>query len=150
METLIIYESIHHRNTEKVVEEVGEVLGCETVRAEEVEIEDVERYSTVGLASGIYFGKMHRNIGKLLDNIEGKDVFIIVTSGFRSLPLVNPFKKRIEKKVEENNRLLGLFSCRGFDTYGILERFGGIYREHPDRKDLERVREFGKRLKQTT
>ena len=147
METLVIYESIHHRNTEKVVEEVAEVLGCKTVRPSNLEKEEIDRYSTLILASGIYFGKMHRSIRQLLDRIEGKDIFIIVTSGFRNLPVLNPFRKNIEKRVEENNRLEGLFSCRGFDTYGILEKFGGFYRNHPDTKDLERAREFAETVK---
>ncbi|WP_207733182.1 hypothetical protein [Faecalicatena contorta] len=37
---------------------------------------------------------------------------------------------------------LGNFQCRGFDTFGVFGKFGGIAKKHPDRKGMENARQF--------
>ena len=43
-------------------------------------------------------------------------------------------------------RIIGEFSCKGYDTFGPLKFIGGINKGKPDEKDLKRAREFAKTL----
>jgi hypothetical protein len=54
-----------------------------------------------------------------------------------------PLKKLLARKGFEP---VGEFACRGFDTWGPLWFAGGLNRKHPDERDLERAREFARRL----
>ncbi|MDO9575467.1 MAG: hypothetical protein Q7J55_02955 [bacterium] len=54
-----------------------------------------------------------------------------------------PLKKGLKEKdfdiVEE-------FSCRGFDTVGPFKLIGGLNKDRPNEKDLEKARKFAKNL----
>lgn len=54
-----------------------------------------------------------------------------------------PLKSLLGRKGFE---VVGEFSCRGFDTWGPLWLTGGLNRNHPDEMDLERAREFARKL----
>ena len=60
-----------------------------------------------------------------------KKVFLICTHGgsaaFQSMEAI------LEGK---NAKLIGKFSCKGYDTYGPFKLVGGIAKGHPDEKDL--------------
>ena len=43
---------------------------------------------------------------------------------------------------------VGVFECRGYDTYGPLKWIGGIAKNHPDEKDLKRAIEFIEDMKE--
>ena len=84
MKTLIICKSIHHGNTQKVAEVIVDVLGAELVKPEELDINTVAEYDLVGFGSGIYYGKHHRDLLNVVDNLPSvgdKRAFIFSTSG---------------------------------------------------------------------
>ncbi|WP_418290112.1 hypothetical protein, partial [Massilicoli timonensis] len=44
-------------------------------------------------------------------------------------------------------RLVGRFSCKGFDTFGPFKLIGGVSKGHPDEKDIAAAIEFYNGLK---
>ena len=57
MKTIIIYESLHHGNTKKLVDAIAAEYPVEICDARAFE-GDLSRYDTVGFASGIAFRKL--------------------------------------------------------------------------------------------
>jgi len=155
MKTLIIYESIHHCNTEKIAKVMAEVLNAKLIKSNEVNINKLYKYDLIGFGSGIYFGKHHENLLNLIDKIplmKNKKAFIFATSGVGNgilqLPYYCDFNRLLKKKLlEKGFDIIGKFSCRGYDTYGLLKYIGGISKGRPNEKDLENARNFAKNLR---
>lgn len=86
MKCIIIYESIHHNNTEKVAKVIADEIGAELVNVRDFNknYENLDEYDLVGVGSGIYYGKIHKNIKNFIDTTEHMDnqkSFIFTTSG---------------------------------------------------------------------
>lgn len=147
MSAIIVYVSIHHKNTEKIAKAIAEVLNAELVKPWEVKPEELLKYDLIGFGSGIYYWKHHRALFKLINNlpeVKGKKAFIFSTAGI-SIPFINHRKLRraLRRKGFE---IVGELSCRGWDTNGWLAKIGGISKGHPNEKDLEKARRFAKKL----
>lgn len=146
MKSMIIYTSIHHGNTEKIAREIAKIMNAELVKTDEVKIEDIDSYDLIGFGSGIYFMKHHPSLLKIIEEmpLTDKRAFIFSTRGGFPVWLCHrAIKRRLRKK---GFRIVGEFSCRGFDTYGILKHVGGINKGKPDENDLVRAREFARSL----
>lgn len=140
-QAVILYASIHHQNTLKLVRAVAERIHADTVDLLNDAQPDLTGYSCVFLASGIYFNTLHRS---LLDFIgrtafDGKKVCILYTCGLRYRDYARPVARLLAR---QGAAYAGSFGCRGFDTYGLLKRLGGIAKGHPDAADLEKVAAF--------
>ena len=150
MQTLIIYTSIHHDNTEKVARAMAEVLHAKLAKSNDVNINELIEYDLIGFGSGIYFRKHHRVLLNLVDKlpkVENKKAFIFSTSGVREMWFFHEFNKPLEEKLfEKELHVIGEFSCRGFDTYGVWKCIGGISKGRPNEKDLQRARNFAQEL----
>lgn len=147
-DALIIYVSIHHGNTEKIARAMAEVLNAKLVKPWEVGPKDVLKYDLIGFGSGIYFWRHHRALFELMDkmpNARGKKAFIFSTAGL-DIPVVNHLALRRALK-RKGFKIVGEFSCRGWDTNGILAKIGGINKGRPNEKDIERAKKFAKTLK---
>lgn len=143
---LLICTSVHHGNTLKVAEAMGEVLGAQIKKPSEVKIEELAGYDLIGFGSGIYNGKHHRSLFELLEKIEngnGQKVFIFSTATIEVAVLHKEFRQAVLAKGFE---LVGEFQCRGFIDYGFLKFFGGIGKGRPNANDLQRARDFAKGL----
>ncbi len=148
MRALIVYVSIHHKNTEKVAKAMADVLNADLSKPWKIKPEEVMEYDLVGFGSGIYWWRHHWALLKLVEDLprmEGKKAFIFSTAGM-NIPWYNhrALKKRLKEKGFE---IVGEFSCRGWDTNGWLSRIGGINRGHPNERDLERARRFAERIR---
>jgi len=146
MKTLIVYQSLHHKNTEKIAKVLAEELNADLVKPSSVNLEKIKDYDLLGIGSGIYFFKLHRSVLDLaqkIPSLKNKKVFIFSTSGTRVTYQHNDLKEIIKEK---EGKLIGEFNCRGFDTYGLLKYIGGIAKNHPNLKDLEAARTFAKKL----
>jgi flavodoxin len=147
MKTLIIYQSIHHGNTEKIAKKIAEVLGADLKKPNEVKPEDLANYDLIGFGSGIYYTRFHISILKFIDllpEMSSKKAFIFYTHGAR----VEKFgKKFAEKLTAKGFSLAGVFHCRGFDTFGPFKLIGGLCKGHPDEKDLTAAAQFAENLK---
>ena len=118
MRKAIIYASVHHGNTEKLVKSI----------AEECQVD---------------FSKFHQSILKFAEkNLpDDKKVFLICTYGGSAN------YKSIEQILDKKHASVdGKFGCKGYDTFGPFKLVGGIAKGHPDDKDIQNVVEFVKNL----
>jgi flavodoxin len=150
MKSLIVYTSFHHQNTEKIAKEIGAVLNADLKKTNKVTTQDFSTYDLIGFGSGIYLGKHHKQLFSLIKKVkavENKKAFIFSTRG---MPWVgNWYHRELRKLLKEKGfRILGEFSCLGFDTNGILKKIGGIAKGHPDKNDCKQARTFAKQLLQ--
>ena len=147
---LVIYNSVHHRNTEKIAKAMIDVLDAKLVKPQEVDVNTVVEYDLVGFGSGIYAGKHHKSILKLVDRIpfqKNKKSFIFSTSGMKEGGIFNRFNKSLKEKLSEKGfMIVGEFTCLGYDTFGPFKVVGGVNKGRPDKKDLERARNFAQNL----
>lgn len=142
MKTAICYFSSHHGNTLRLIEAMAEGNGVELIDVRRRAAVRLEQYDAVGFASGIYFGKFHKTvIGFLRQYLpEGKAVFFVSTCGSPTAPRYTAAISAAA--AEKNARVLGSFSCRGYDTYGPFKLVGGIAKGRPDERDFRNAREF--------
>ncbi|MFP4115689.1 MAG: flavodoxin family protein [Candidatus Aenigmatarchaeota archaeon] len=150
MKALIVYRSKHQGNTEKVAEAMAEVMDADLKKPEELNTEDLEDYDFVGFGSGIYFRKHDEKVLGFVDDLpqmEGKDAFIVSTSGLPKIPLVHEFERPLRDRLEGKGfEIVGSFDCRGVDHYSFFKYLGGIHRGKPDEGDLEDARDFARKL----
>ncbi|MGE5195570.1 MAG: flavodoxin domain-containing protein [Deltaproteobacteria bacterium] len=147
MRTAVVYKSIHHGNTRRVAEAMAAALGAELYTVEEAAEIDASRFDLVGLGSGIYFYRHHRDLRRLVANWPKAPArsFVFSTAGTSSLAtwwhgsLVRLLRRR-------GSEVMGEFSCPGFDTFGPLWLIGGVHRGRPSEQDLARAAEFANGL----
>jgi flavodoxin len=147
MRITIIYVSIHHGNTEKIAREIARVLDAEFVDVGKANEEMIKDSDLIGFGSGIYFGKHHTSLLKFIDALPqmNKKVFIFSTRG-GGPPFI--YHRAIKKKLREKGfEIVGEFSCKGLDTFGLLKYIGGINKGRPDEKDLRKAREFAEKVR---
>ena len=147
MKTLILYKSIHHKNTEKIAKAIAEELNADIYDVNKVSPEIIENYDIIGFGSGIYFGKHHKSLFKFLDKISktNKKAFIFSTAG---LPfLKNIFHKELRDKLKDKGfKIVGEFCCKGYDTYSIFKLIGGLNKNHPNEDDIKKAKKFAKSI----
>lgn len=114
----------------------------------ETDIPDLADYDLIGFGSGIYWGKHDKNLLDLvrgLPQVNGKKAFIFSTGGVQAGRI---FNRRLRRRlVERGFHLVGDFSCKGFDTAGLLRLIGGVNKGRPNEKDLQDAAEFARDLK---
>jgi len=141
MRVLLIYNSVHHGNTEKIAKVIADELKAKMVKPTEEEVNKLSEYDLIGFGSGIYKGKHHERILQLVEKlpaVKGKKAFVFSTSG--SSREYNETLK--EKLTAKGFQVEGEFSCRGFDTYGPFKLIGGINKSRPNEEDCRKAREF--------
>ena len=140
-------------NTEKVARAMAETMNATLARVEDVKPDALEGYELVGFGSGIYGGKSHRDILKLVDEIHTMDkkVFIFSTSGIHG---ENYHDLLIEKLKFKGAEIMGEFNCPGevrplglnLDLKGPLGWFMGKNKGHPNEMDLNNARIFAESI----
>ena len=55
MNSLIIYKSTEHKNTEKIAFKINDVLKGDLIKAEEAGEIEFSKYDLIGLGSGIFY-----------------------------------------------------------------------------------------------
>ena len=145
MNSIIIYKSEHHLNTEKVARAMAEGLGSDLAKPEEVDITSLEDYELIGVGSGIYHSTHHTALLKFARMLpsQKKEAFIFSTCG----KWMKNYHSALREILTQKDFIIkGEFTCNGWDTYGPLRLIGGIRKGHPDAKDLEDARVFAKSL----
>ncbi|MCE5298822.1 MAG: flavodoxin family protein [Methanoregulaceae archaeon] len=142
MNVLIIYKSYHRMNTETVAKAMAETMNATLKKVEEVRPEELAGYDLIGIGSGIYVGKYHKDLFRLLEKIPRleKDVFLFSTAGGPDEKYDRPMKELL---IGKGSRIVGEFRCPG--AAGLLG-FTWSNKGHPDEQDLERARAFAKGL----
>ena len=141
MRVLIIYHSEHHQNTEKIARTMAIKIDAEFKEAKDVNTEDINNYDILGFGSGVYNGRLHEDLSEIIDMIpyqDNKKSFIFSTTGSLSYSRLahDRFRPLIIKK---GFRIIGEFSCLGFDTAITSE---GINKGRPNKQDLENAEIF--------
>ena len=139
MKTAIIFASVHHGNTRKIVEQIARNNDVDLIDATQVKEKDLSEYDRIGFASGIYYGKFHQSVLNFASvNLpEYKEVFLICTYGGSAA------YQSIETIIKDKHcNVIGKFSCKGYDTFGPFKLVGGIAKGHPNEKDLTAAMEF--------
>ena len=77
MKIAIVYASVHHGNTKKLVDAIADAYGTELIDATKIKEKNLSEYDLIGFASGIYYSKFHKSVLKFAeDNLpESKKVF---------------------------------------------------------------------------
>lgn len=142
MKSIIIYASLHHGNTKKIVSHMAQFIGADTIDVTQNDVPKISGYDLVGFASGIYFHSFHEKIKDVIDNMEisqKQKVFLIGTCGVG----YRDYAKRLKKSlIEKGVPCIGSFQCRGYDTYGIFGKLGGIAKGRPNQKDIKKAENF--------
>lgn len=138
MKIAIIFASVHHGNTRKVVEQIAQNNDVDLIDATQVKEKDLSEYDRIGFASGIYYGKFHQSVLNFASvNLpEYKEVFLICTHGGSAYQSIETIIK------DKHCNVIGKFSCKGYDTFGPFKLVGGIAKGHPNEKDLAAAMEF--------
>ena len=148
MKTLIVYASVHHRNTEKIAKAMAEELGADLVPVGQAQPETLTAYNLIGFGSGIYAGKFQHALLRfveMLPTVAEKQAFVFSTCGVRGTQWHAAFKELLANR---GFSVAGEFSCKGWDTVSFLKLFGGINKGRPNEKDLKEARRFAMGLKE--
>ena len=143
MRKAIVYTSVHHGNTEKLVKRIAEECQVDLIDAIKQMNADLNDYDMIGFASGIYYSKFHQSILKFSEeNLSAdKKVFLICTYGGSA-----NFKSIEQILNKKHASLVGKFGCKGYDTFGPFKLVGGIAKGHPDEEDMKNAVDFVKGL----
>lgn len=140
MKTAICYYSRHHGNTLKVLRAMAEENDIDLIDVTSPAAVHLEPYDTVGFASGIYYGKFHDSVAGYARYLpEGKNVFFVYTCGSKR----DGYTRAIaEAMAAKRANILGVYGCRGYDTFGPFKLVGGIAKGHPNADELQKAKEF--------
>ncbi|OIO15720.1 flavodoxin [Candidatus Gottesmanbacteria bacterium CG11_big_fil_rev_8_21_14_0_20_37_11] len=151
MKTLIIYNSIHHKNTEKIARAIGKVLKAKISKPDKVDIPSLKKYDLLGFGSGIYFSIHHESLFQLIDKlpkVKNKKAFIFTSSGSWQIKYLNDFNAPLVQKLENKGYdIIGTFCCRGYDTVGPLKHIGGLNKGRPNKEDIRKAENFAENIK---
>jgi flavodoxin len=143
---LILCTSVHHGNTARVADAIAGELGAEVAAPASILYTSIRARPLVGIGSGVYYGRMHESIIDWLQGLPDDPepttpAFVFSTSGLPWLAWIwhRPVRRLLGRK---GFRVVGEFSCGGFDTWGPLWLLGGLNKKHPDDSDLNRGRRF--------
>ncbi|QSF13932.1 flavodoxin domain-containing protein [Mycoplasma sp. Mirounga ES2805-ORL] len=136
----LLYASIHHNNTKKVVDYIKNNLNDEinVLDITKTKYCDLSNSEYIIFASGIYHGSMHQSIVKYINDTDliDKKIILFYTCGLRYKDYVASLGKKLIKK---NAKYIGSCYCRGHDTNGFIKKMGGIGKSHPNEKDCFKV-----------
>lgn len=133
---------MHHGNTEKIAKAIADAINADIIKAEDVNIDALADYNFIGVGSGVYGGKMHKNILELMErmpNFSNKKAVVFSTSGMGKDEYNNFIKQKLQEKGFE---VLGSFACKGFDTFGPFKFIGGLAKGRPNDEDLLNAKNF--------
>lgn len=142
MKAVIVYASLHHGNTKKIAEAMASVISADMIDVTRKITPDLSGYDVIGFASGVYFHTFHEGIKKCIEEnmfSKGQRVFLVATCGLGYRDYTKGIKDTLAKK---DVSFMGSFQCRGWDTYGIFGKIGGIAKNHPNDRDLKEAQQF--------
>lgn len=146
MKTIIIYESTHHGNTKKLVDAIVKKYGIKGMSIDEAEKIDCSVYDTIGIASGIAFGKFYKKTERFVSEKlpNGKNIFFLYTCERDN----GKYAVSVSTSAEAKQcKVIGIYGCQGFDTYGPFKLIGGIAKGHPTQKEIDGAVNFYAKLK---
>ena len=142
MKVAIVYTSVHHKNTEKLVKAIAaKYPDVDLIDAATTVLKSLSAYDMVGFASGIFYGKLHKTLLNFIsDNLPAhKKTFVIYTCGKDS----PSYLKQIEDLITAKDAVLTAhYTCPGYDTFGPFKLVGGLNKNRPNAEDISKAIEF--------
>lgn len=146
---LIICQSIHHGSTMKIASVMAKALDAKIKKPSEVSERDLMAYDLIGFGSGIYNGKHHVSLFKLIENIKNQNsrkVFIFSTASFRYKKMHEDLRNEL---ISKEFNIIGEFMCKGFMNYSFIKYiFGGLNKKRPNENDLLNAKDFAMTIKE--
>lgn len=144
MKIALVFASVHHGNTRKIVNAIADNVDLELIDATIVTEKDMHEYDLIGFASGIFYSEFHHSVVNFANTnlIPYKNIFTICTYGSKK-NYVDRFMKKISGKKPN---LVGSYGCLGFDTFGPFKLVGGIAKGHPTNKEINEAIKFVENL----
>ena len=141
MKTVIIYYSMHHGNTKKLADAIAAAHDVDLIDALRPAKTDLSEYDCIGFASGIYGGSFGKPLLEFAQQYlpEGKKVFFLYTCAIKLKHYTNNIRKIVNAK---RCRILGAYSCKGYNTFGPFKLIGGTSKGHPDQKEVQAAEAF--------
>lgn len=141
MRSLILYVSKHNGNTRRIAEKMALWMNGDIYPINELPTVELNNYDTICLGSVIYHGKHDSNIFDFVEesNFKGKKVIVFSTSGTGNKKNNMALNEKLKLK---NVNILGDFSCKGLDNYGVFNWIGGISKGRPNSDDFDRLFNF--------
>ena len=98
----ILYASLYHQNTYKLVKGISDKLNITLIDINEKQEVNLLQYDIIGFASGIDFGKFYSSVeGFLKDNLpKNKRVFFLYTCAKKNSKFTECVKKEALEKQE--------------------------------------------------
>ncbi len=120
---------------------MAEKINADILKAADVNLDKFEEYDIVGFGSGVYNGKLHKELSGILSKLSQQDdkkAFIFSTTGSKTYSSMahEQFRPLLEEKGFE---IIGEFSCLGFDTALTKE---GINKGRPNKQDIKDAEDF--------
>ena len=120
---------------------MAEKVGADILKAADVNLNKFGKYDIVGFGSGVYNGKLHKELSEILSKLPKQDdrkAFIFSTTGSKTYSSMA--HKRFRPILEEKGfEVIGEFSCLGFDTALTKE---GINKGRPNKQDIKDAEDF--------
>lgn len=146
MNIAIIYFSKHHGNTKKLLDGIARENQVTLIDVSTAENVDLNKYDIIGIASGVYYGSLAKQILSFVQNNlpNEKKIFYIYTHGAKGGG--NPLKSI--RAVADNKKCkeLGIYKCQGFNTFGPFKLIGGTSKGHPTDYEISGAVSFFKSL----
>lgn len=140
--TAIVYRSPHHGNTKMLLDAIVQAHpDVELIHAGKESL-DSSKYDAIGFASGIYMGKLHREVRKAMDGLtgDGRKAFVLFTCGDTA---GGKYADRVMELLQQKGfETRGYFWCVGLDTVGPLVLFGGVHKGRPNADDAKDAVKF--------
>jgi len=148
---LVIVCSYHHNNTAKLANEFSKVLHAEVKTPEQVDLLELEKYELIGFGGGIDSGKHYKPLLDLVNRLpyeKQKTGFIFSTSAMQGENKVKNDHSLLREILESKGyKIVGEFSCKGFNTNSFLKYFGGMNKGRPNVEDMKNAEKFAISLK---
>lgn len=146
MKNLIIVYSYHHNNTEKIANAMAEGLEAEVKYPKDVNIKELKDYDLIGFGAGIDSGKHYGvmlELAEQLPQVQNKKAFIFSTAGVGGERKMKKDHTALRTILQiKGYTVLGEYACRGFNTNSFLKHIGGMNKNKPDAKDLQKAKDF--------
>ncbi|MEN6339485.1 MAG: flavodoxin family protein [Clostridiaceae bacterium] len=150
MRSLIVVHSWHHGNTAKVAEAMAQAIGADLKTPQTANAAELTGYDLIGFGAGIDSGAHYAELlefAKSLPNAEAKKCFLFSTCGVYTESKMITDHAALRSILEgKGYRVLGDFSCVGFNTNSFLKHFGGMNKGRPNAEDLARAKTFVRQI----
>lgn len=142
---VVVHSEPNTGNTRRVAEAIGTELEAPVVAAAAANPAMLAEFDLVGLGSGVYLGRLHRELHELARGMvarPGQRVFVFSTSGTCCGNYHDSLRRELAGR---DATVVAEFTCPGSDSY----RFPGttLNPGRPDEADIAAARRFARGLR---